>query len=192
MCGVCERQLNWIPPTLLKLYNLTYHIRGLYNMALTWQTTFSRQHGAHLANNLFQTTWRSLGKQTFPVICWNKKITVFWLKSHQSLFPKGKLTHWGQEKMAAILQTIFWNAYCFMGIVIFWWKFHWRFISRVLSTISQHLCSQWLGIKLITSHYLNQWWPILLMHICITRPQWVKNMPPLVHVKAWHLFSNKP
>ena len=25
-----------------------------------------------------------------------------------------------------------------------------------------------------TSHYLNQWWPSLPTHICITRPQWVK------------------
>ena len=26
-----------------------------------------------------------------------------------------------------------------------------------------------------TNHYLNQWWSSLLMHICVTRPQWVKN-----------------
>ena len=26
----------------------------------------------------------------------------------------------------------------------------------------------------VTSHYLNQWWHSLLMHICLTQPQWVK------------------
>ena len=25
-----------------------------------------------------------------------------------------------------------------------------------------------------TGHYLNQWWPCLLSHICVTRPHWVK------------------
>ena len=32
---------------------------------------------------------------------------------------------------------------------------------------------QWFGAKQVTSHYLNQWWPNLLMHICFARPQWV-------------------
>ena len=27
----------------------------------------------------------------------------------------------------------------------------------------------------MTSHYLNQWRPSLLTHICVTRPQWVKD-----------------
>ena len=29
------------------------------------------------------------------------------------------------------------------------------------------------GTDQATSHYLNQWWPCLLMHICVTWPQWV-------------------
>ena len=31
---------------------------------------------------------------------------------------------------------------------------------------------------LATSHYLKQWWPSLLRHICITRPQWVNTLAP--------------
>ena len=33
-----------------------------------------------------------------------------------------------------------------------------------------------LGTDQATSHYLNQWWYSLLIHICITRPQWVKHL----------------
>ena len=29
------------------------------------------------------------------------------------------------------------------------------------------------GAEAATSHYLKQWWYVLLKHICITRPQWV-------------------
>ena len=45
---------------------------------------------------------------------------------------------------------------------------------RVTLTISEHWFRLWLGADPSTSHYLNQWWPDLLMHICVTRPQWVK------------------
>ena len=31
------------------------------------------------------------------------------------------------------------------------------------------ICNKW------SSHYLNQWWPSLLMHIYVTRPQYIKN-----------------
>ena len=32
----------------------------------------------------------------------------------------------------------------------------------------------WRPTGQATSHYLNQWWPSLLLHICVTQPQWVK------------------
>ena len=34
---------------------------------------------------------------------------------------------------------------------------------------------QWVKI-MVTSHYLNQWWPSLLTHTCVTCPQWVKEV----------------
>ena len=37
----------------------------------------------------------------------------------------------------------------------------------------------WLGAKQ-ASHYLNQCWPSLLMHICVTRHQWVNNKSALI------------
>ena len=34
-----------------------------------------------------------------------------------------------------------------------------------------------------TSHYLNQWWPSLVTHICVTWPQWVK-------AESWGHFAH--
>ena len=44
------------------------------------------------------------------------------------------LTHWGQNKMVAILQTTFSNRFSWMKMFEFWLKFH----LRVQLTISQH------------------------------------------------------
>ena len=68
------------------------------------------------------------------------------------------LTHWGRDKMAAIYQTTFWNAFSWMKIYKFWLRFHWSLFLRVQSTIFQHCFRWWLGAVQATSHYLNQWW----------------------------------
>ena len=38
------------------------------------------------------------------------------------------------------------------------------------------------------SHHLNQWWPSSLMHICVTRPQWVKWHLPCHHKPTIALY----
>ena len=53
----------------------------------------------------------------------------------------------------------------------FRFKFHWS-----LLTMCQHWFRLWLCTEQATSHYLNQWWPRLPMHICVTLPQWVNVM----------------
>ena len=83
------------------------------------------------------------------------------------------LIHWGRDKMAAIFQTTFWNAFSWMNMYEFRLKFHWNLFLRVQLTISQHWCRWWLGPSQATSHYLNPWWYSLLTHICVTWPQWV-------------------
>ena len=35
-----------------------------------------------------------------------------------------RITHWGRDKMATILQTTYSNAFSWMKVVIFWIKFH--------------------------------------------------------------------
>ena len=53
------------------------------------------------------------------------------------------ITHCGRDKMAAIYQTTFANAFS-------WMKMH--------LMISRHWFRQWLGADQATSHCLNQWW----------------------------------
>ena len=48
------------------------------------------------------------------------------------------LTHWGRDKMAAVSQTTFSNAFSWMKIFEFRLKFHWSLFLRVQSTIFQH------------------------------------------------------
>ena len=65
-------------------------------------------------------------------------------------------------------------------------KFHWSLFPRIQLTISQHWFRQWLGAEQATSHYLKQWWPNSMMHICIARPQWVNLRQPLWWWCVWH------
>ena len=46
------------------------------------------------------------------------------------------LTHWGRDKMAAVFQTTFSNAFSWMKMYEFW--FHWKFVSKGLIDKSQH------------------------------------------------------
>ena len=65
------------------------------------------------------------------------------------------------------------NAFSWMKIYWFRWKFHWRLFPRIRLTIFQHWFRLWLDSDQATSHYLNQIY-YFMMHICVTRPQWVK------------------
>ena len=48
------------------------------------------------------------------------------------------LTHLYPDKMAAILQAIFSDAFLWMKNFVFWLKFHWSLFLRVRLTITQH------------------------------------------------------
>ena len=76
-------------------------------------------------------------------------------------------------KMATISQTTFWNAFSWMKMFVFCFKFHWSLFLRVQLTIFQHWFRYWLGADQATSHYLSQWWPSSLTYICSTRGRWV-------------------
>ena len=60
-----------------------------------------------------------------------------------------------------------------MNISLFWFKFHWSWFLRVQLTICQHWLRLLLGTKPAMSHYLKQWRPRLLTHICISWPEFV-------------------
>ena len=84
-------------------------------------------------------------------------------------------THWGRGKMAAIPQTTFSNTFSWLKMFNFPLKFHWNLFLWVQLIIFHHWFTQWLGAKQATSHYLNQYWPMLWTHICVTQPQCVKS-----------------
>ena len=65
---------------------------------------------------------------------------------------KDTLTHWGRDKMAAISQTMFSNAFSWMKMCECCLSFHWSLFLRVQLTIFHH----WF--RSAPSHYLNQWW----------------------------------
>ena len=67
------------------------------------------------------------------------------------------LTHWGRDKMDALLQTTLSNAFSWMNMIEFGFIFHWSLFLRVQLTIFHHWFTSWLGANQATSHYLNQW-----------------------------------
>ena len=72
--------------------------------------------------------------------------------------------HRGQNKMGNIFQTTFSNAFSWMKMYEFHFRFHWILFLRFQLTISQHWFRSWLGADQVTSHYLNQLW---LVYWCI-------------------------
>ena len=52
------------------------------------------------------------------------------------------LTYWGQDKIEAILQTTYSNAFSWVKIFVFWFKLSWSLFAMVQFTINRHLiCS---------------------------------------------------
>ena len=49
-----------------------------------------------------------------------------------------QLTHWGRDKMDAISQTTFSNAFSWMKMFVYRLKFHWNLFLRVQLTIFRH------------------------------------------------------
>ena len=51
--------------------------------------------------------------------------------------------------------------------------FHWSLFLRIQLTICQHWFRNWLGANQTRNHFLKLWWPKLLTHVYVTKPQWV-------------------
>ena len=94
-----------------------------------------------------------------------------------------------RQKGRRFADDIFKTTFSWMKIYEFGFKFHWNLFLMVKLIIFQHCFRWWLGANQATSHYLNQWWPRLPMHICITRLQWV-NHNGWHLVDKWTTFSN--
>ena len=73
------------------------------------------------------------------------------------------------RKWLPFWQTTFSNEFSWMKMVELQFKFHVNLFPGVQLTKNQHWFIYWLGAKQAKSHYLNQWWPTSLTHICSTR-----------------------
>ena len=112
---------------------------------------------------------------------WNQfsciKIVQFWLNLHWNLFLSVQLTHWGRDKMAAILQTTLSNAISWMKmldkILI---KISLKFVPNGpinnIPALVQIMAWRWPGDKPLSEPMMV----ILQTHICIPRPQWGQQM----------------
>ena len=94
----------------------------------------------------------------------------------------------GHNFTDGILKSIFLNETC-----VFWFKFQSLFL-RIQLTISQCCFRRWHDTEQATSHYLNQWWPSPLLHICDTRGRRVKEATDICviscHISEWNSISN--
>ena len=80
------------------------------------------------------------------------------------------LPDWGPDKMVAILQTTFLNAFSWMKMYEFRLKFHWSLFIRVqLTALVQIMAWRLPGDKPWSEPMMVR----LSTHICVTRPQWV-------------------
>ena len=80
--------------------------------------------------------------------------------------------------MVTILQTTFSNVFSWMKILQFWLKFHWnKCVPRGLFNNIPALfhIMAWCLFGATATPLSDQWWPYLLMHICVTGPQGVNS-----------------
>ena len=116
-------------------------------------------------------SWCCVPYFTCAVITASDEAEIIRMLSMRS-YRKCTWTHWGRDKMAAIFQTTFSNAFSWMKMyeISLWYVPHIPKdqINNILALV-QIMAWRRPGNK----HYLNQW---QLVYICVTRPQWVKDI----------------
>ena len=80
-------------------------------------------------------------------------------------------THWDRDKMASIFENF--------QIHFPWWKLL-QIYSQLTSIASDNEFT-WT----MTGHYLNQWWPSLLMHLWVTWTQFLSTLLIMLNIDFW-------
>ena len=116
---------------------------------------------------------------TITLEVWEWKSNFFpYFIGHMTTYSCWDLAHWGRDKMAAILQTTFSNAYFLNENVCISLKISLKLVHEVrvniISILVQIMAWRRSGDKPLSEPIMVN----LLTHICVTRPQWFK----LVHV----------
>ena len=140
-----------------RLYNriiTLYRLINIRNNSLCWmhlyqvKTSFvgfcceSKRSVIKMTN---RSTTKLISGSTFTNIdqlrLWHWWVMIYIEVVHSCPNFRDGLTHWGRDKMAAISQTTFSNAFSWMKTNEFRLRFHWSLFLRVQLTIFQH----WFG-----------------------------------------------
>ena len=134
------------------VYNLLY--LESFNLS---ESTRSELHALYASSNRHSEIWVSKLVSNFQlwlvvfktqIEYWNTAFIQQWFWDYLShrgrhdeslvhlMWLADDLTHLPVGKMAAISQTIFWNAFSWMKYIIFWLKFHWSLFLRIQLTIT--------------------------------------------------------
>ena len=98
-------------------------------------------------------------------------LTAIYCSAESRMYDLGlpcTLTTLPLDKMAAISQTIFSNAFSWMKPFVFWLQCHWSLFLMIHWTITIIGLVNGFGAEK-ASHYQNQCWPSSLTHISGTR-----------------------
>ena len=107
--------------------------------------------------------------------CLRLWIGIYSVPSHcpnqyQIYCQQDSVTHWGRDEIDSVLQTTFSNTFSWMKMYEFRLEFHWRDPINNIQALVQIMAWRRLGDKPLFEPMMLT----LLTHICVTRPQWVK------------------
>ena len=123
-----------------------------YKTASILQTAFSNAF-SWMKISLFDSNFTEVPKDLFgkePLLVVDNDLTLKWNQAFiwtvngivhwciHTPFSLEELTHWGRDKMDAISQTTFSNAFSWMKMFEYRLKFHWNLFLRIQLTIFQH------------------------------------------------------
>ena len=105
---------------------------------------------------------------------WNDGKNYSSILSTLHIAPRWFLTHWGRDEIDAIVQTTFSNAFSWMKMYQFSLRISLKFVPKFqinnIPALVQIMAWRRPGDKPLSEPMIV----VLLTHICVTRPQWVK------------------
>ena len=135
---------NWFQNVVVIINTCDKHLVKSISQIITWlycgltchwegdgmKRQWPRRRESNIDNTYAVGGTTNNGEVQYQVAHWWRTMRV----SQLSLL----LTHWGRDKMDAILQTISSNAFSWMKMFQLRLKFHWSLFPRVQLTIFQH------------------------------------------------------
>ena len=126
-------EINWFTPSLV------WSITKLLSQVNWLDTLVARTEGHMISFTRWGILVLPYGQGSE---CWQAKshddVMTWKIYLHYWTFAWSVKTHWGRDKMAAIFQTIFWNAFSSMKIYESRLRFHWNVFRRFELTLCHH------------------------------------------------------